>query len=217
MKILKSFFLCIILIFLFEYIVYADDIDSEELEDISPFIEVSSNIITEPSINSRAAIVYDRNSGLVLFEKNETKKRKMASTTKIMTAIIVIENSNLDDIVTVSSKAAGTGGSRLGLHTNDKITVKNLLYGLMLCSGNDAAVALAEHVGKDITGFANLMNSKANMVIIPMQDILHLNAKSRMNTPGTLIDTNWTWKLADFKDFEKKLDRFSEMIQISQR
>ena len=61
------------------------------------------------------------------------------------------------------------------------------------------------------------MNSKANMVIIPMQDILHLNAKSRMNTPGTLIDTNWTWKLADFKDFEKKLDRFSEMIQISQR
>lgn len=64
---------------------------------------------------------------------------------------------------------------------------------------------------------AFLMNSKANMVIIPMQDILHLNAKSRMNTPGTLIDTNWTWKLADFKDFEKKLDRFSEMIQISQR
>ena len=140
MKILKSFFLCIILIFLFEYIVYADDIDSEELEDISPFIEASSNIITEPSINSRAAIVYDRNSGLVLFGKNETKKRKMASTTKIMTAIIVIENSNLDDIVTVSSKAAGTGGSRLGLHTNDKITVKNLLYGLMLCSGNDDAV-----------------------------------------------------------------------------
>jgi len=84
----------------------------------------------------------------------------MASTTKILTAIMVIENANLDDIVTVSSKAAGTGGSRLGLHTNDKISVRDLLYGLMLCSGNDAAVALAEHVGSDISGFATLMNNK---------------------------------------------------------
>ena len=161
MKILKTFFLCVILIFLFEYIVYADDIDTEILEDISPYIETTSNIITEPSINSRAAIIYDRNSGLILFGKNENEKRKMASTTKIITAIIVIENSNLDDIVTVSSKAAGTGGSRLGLHTNDKISVKNLLYGLLLCSGNDAAVALAEYVGKDVYGFADLMNAKA--------------------------------------------------------
>lgn len=82
------------------------------------------------------------------------------TTMKIITAIIVIENANLDDIVTISSKAAGTGGSRLGLHTDDKISVRNLLYGLMLCSGNDAAVALAEHVGGDVPSFANLMNRK---------------------------------------------------------
>lgn len=79
-----------------------------------------------------------------------------------MTAIIVIEKSNLEDIVTVSKKAASTGGSRLGLHTDDKISVLNLLYGLLLCSGNDAAVALAEYVGGDVSNFANLMNSKAS-------------------------------------------------------
>ena len=78
--------------------------------------------------------------------KNENKKVAMASTTKIMTAIIVIESGKLEDEVTVSAKAGGIGGSRLGLKKNDKITVRNLLYGLMLCSGNDAAIALAEHI-----------------------------------------------------------------------
>lgn len=154
---------CIILflfIFTNNYIVFADDEDFEHIDDIFHFVETTSNIVTEPSINSRAAIVLDRNSGFVLFGKNENEKRKMASTTKIMTAIIVIENSSLDNIVTVSKKAAGTGGSRLGLHTNDKISVLNLLYGLLLCSGNDAAVALAEYVGGDISGFADLMNQK---------------------------------------------------------
>ena len=72
----------------------------------------------------------------------------MASTTKIMTCIVVIENADLNAEVKVSAKAAGTGGSRLGLKKDDKITIKDLLYGLMLRSGNDAAVALAEYVGK---------------------------------------------------------------------
>ena len=85
----------------------------------------------------------------------------MASTTKIMTAMVVIQNTNLDNIVEVSKKAAGTGGSRLGLKTGDKISVKDLLYGLLLRSGNDAAVALAEYVGGDIEGFAQLMNQNA--------------------------------------------------------
>lgn len=143
-------------------IAFADDEDFETINDISHYLNASADIMTEPTINSRAAIVYDRNSGQILFGKNENEKRKMASTTKIMTAIIVIENSHLDDIVAISSKAAGTGGSRLGLHTNDKISVKNLLYGLLLCSGNDAAVALAEHVGGTVSGFAELMNQKCS-------------------------------------------------------
>lgn len=160
MKFYKLFGAFFIFIFSFNYIVFANDENEEIVNNISSFIEVSSEISHEPTINSRAAIIYDRSSGAVLFGKNENEKRKMASTTKIMTAIVVLENSNLDDIVTVSSKAAGTGGSRLGLKTNDKISVRDLLYGLMLCSGNDAAVALAEHVGGNIQGFATLMNNK---------------------------------------------------------
>ena len=161
MKVYKALLCLFIMIFLYVLPVFADDEDFENFSDISSVINASSEITTEPTINSRAAIVYDRLSGTILYGKNENEKRKMASTTKIMTAIVVIEKSNLNDIVIVSSKAAGTGGSRLGLHTNDKISVLNLLYGLLLCSGNDAAVALAEYVGESVEGFADLMNAKA--------------------------------------------------------
>lgn len=140
MKVYKVLLCLLITIFSYILPVYADDEDFENFSDISSVINASSEIVAEPTINSRAAIVYDRSSGTILFGKNENEKRKMASTTKIMTAIVVIEKSNLEDIVTVSSKAAGTGGSRLGLHTDDKISVLNLLYGLLLCSGNDDAV-----------------------------------------------------------------------------
>ena len=85
-------------------------------------------------IFKKACLIYDIDSGRVLFEKNGYTKRPMASTTKIMTATIVLENANLQDTVQVSKKSAGTGGSRLGLKTNDKVTVNDLLYGLMLRS-----------------------------------------------------------------------------------
>ena len=115
-----------------------------------------------PAINSRAYVVIDRKSNTILVGKNENQKKKMASTTKIMTALVVIEHTNLSDTVEISKKAASTGGSRLGLKTGDKITVSDLLYGLMMRSGNDAAVALAEHIAGSISGFADLMNEKAN-------------------------------------------------------
>lgn len=206
MKILRLLFLCVIIISLFEFTVYADDIDSEVLDNILPYIEASSNIVAQPTINSRSAIIYDRNSNLILFGKNENEKRKMASTTKIMTAIVVIENSNLDDIVTISSKAAGTGGSRLGLHTNDKITVKNLLYGLMLCSGNDAAVALAEHVGKDVSGFATLMNNKAKE--------LNLSNTHFVTPHGLDNDEHYTtaYELAVLTDYALKNEVFCKIV-----
>lgn len=117
--------------------VYADDED-EQIDDVGleaqMFQEVSTNIEKEPILNSRAAIVYDRTTKKVMWGKNENTKRAMASTTKIMTAIVVLENANLSDIVTISKKAANTGGSRLKVNTDDKISVNDLLYGLMLRS-----------------------------------------------------------------------------------
>ena len=122
---------------------FCDDIGDDEIIDVNSEI-TSSNLskkeIKPPDINSRACVVIDRNTNTILYGKNEKQKRKMASTTKIMTATIIIENCNLDETIEVSKKAAGTGGSRLGLKTGDKITVRDLLYGLMLRSGNDDAV-----------------------------------------------------------------------------
>lgn len=113
------------------------------------------------NLNARSCVVLDRSSKNILFGKNEFNKVKMASTTKIMTATIIIENCDLSQTVTISKKAAGTGGSRLGLKTGDKITIRDLLYGLLLVSGNDAAVALAEACSGSVPDFANLMNEKA--------------------------------------------------------
>lgn len=140
-----------------------DQIDNEIIDVNTEIISNSTNknSIKVPETNSRACVVIDRNTNTILYGKNENTKRKMASTTKIMTATIIIENYNLDETIEVSKKAAGTGGSRLGLKTGDKITIRDLLYGLMLCSGNDAAVALAEYASGNIQEFAKLMNQKA--------------------------------------------------------
>lgn len=139
----KCLLVLIIFINLFTGIIYADDnltdsnLSSKELNNA---IETSSDLTDIPTINARHAIILDRNSKTILYGKKEKENCKMASTTKIMTAIVVIENANLEDTVTISSKAARTGGSRLGLSTDDTITVENLLYGLMMRSGNDSAV-----------------------------------------------------------------------------
>lgn len=157
--------LTVVIIFFSSLTVFANLEEDEESFNVDKIkeevIETTNNITDSPKINSRIALVYDRASGRILFEKNGNKHTPMASTTKIMTAIVVAENSNLSDIVTIDTKSANTGGSRLGLKKNDKITVNDLLYGLMLKSGNDAAVALAIHVGGSVEGFAKLMNDKS--------------------------------------------------------
>lgn len=161
-KIFKLFIIFIIIIQI-SIISYCDDIDIETVDvnaQVISNITQTQNGIKIPDTNSRSCVVIDRNTNTILYGKNENTIRKMASTTKIMTATIIIENCNLNETIEVSKKAAGTGGSRLGLKTGDKITIKDLLYGLMLCSGNDAAVALAEYAGGSIDGFANLMNNK---------------------------------------------------------
>lgn len=161
----KIFILFSILSLGISTISFCDDIDDDEVIDVNAEITASATSKTEikaPDTNSRACVVIDRNTNTILYGKNEKQQRKMASTTKIMTATIIIENCNLDETIEVSKKAAGTGGSRLGLKTGDKITIRDLLYGLMLRSGNDAAVALAEYAGGNIEGFAELMNKKAS-------------------------------------------------------
>lgn len=135
-KLLKIILILLILINICSGAIYADDGDEEELNKIEmqEIVESATKPTIEPVLNSKSAIIYDRTTKKVIWGKNEYKKRAMASTTKIMTAIVVLENSKLTDTVTVSKKAANTGGSSLKLKENDKVTVNDLLYGLMLRS-----------------------------------------------------------------------------------
>ena len=209
---IKKLFLIFILIFVFTPLKsFADDESAEDnlqINNIIESLEASSTDISKiPNINARHAIILDRNSKLMLYGKKENEICKMASTTKIMTAIIVLENSRLDDVVTISKKSAGTGGSRLGLSTNDKISVNDLLYGLMMRSGNDAAVALAEHVAGNIQNFSLLMNNKAKHLKLLL---------TNFETPhGLDSDNHYTtaFDLARLADYALQNEQFSKIVK----
>lgn len=146
----------------FDRLVSADDYAEED-----NYVQIFSNNSIPvdkkkiPYINALAAVVIDTRSGRVLYEKQAYSRRSMASTTKIMTAIVAIEKGNLTDVVTVSKRAASIWGSDIKLREGEKLSLRELLYGLMLKSGNDAAIAIAEHIGGSVEGFCEMMNRKA--------------------------------------------------------
>lgn len=203
-KILYSIFIFLLILLNFST-VCADDVDNEgEFENT---VEVTASSVTAlPKTNSRRYIVYDRISKSMIIGKNEDVKSAMASTTKIMTTIVILEKSDLDETVTVSAKAGGTGGSRLGLKRGDKASVKDLLYGLMLRSGNDAAVALAEHVGGSVKEFAELMNEKAIELGL---------TNTHFVTPHGLDDANHyttALELAKLTDYAMDNETFAKIV-----
>ena len=165
-KIKKILSIFLILIFLisstFSAFSYEDDeVNDKETISLIESLEVSSNTSNAPDVNSTHIIAIDRNTERILFEKSAFDKTPMASTTKILTSIIAIERCNLNDEVSISSKAAHTSGSTLGITANTKMRMEDLLYGLMLRSGNDCAVAIAEHIGGTTDVFSTIMNKKA--------------------------------------------------------
>lgn len=124
-------------------------------------ISVPRHSSAEMGVSARSAILIEQESGRVLFEKDAHTKRRIASITKIMTAILAIESGKMDEKATVSNRAIHTEGSAVYLQEGEKIKLEDLVYGLMLRSGNDAAVAIAEHVGGSVEGFVHIMNQKA--------------------------------------------------------
>ena len=115
--------------------------------------------------SAKAMCVIEKDSGRILYSKNENEQLPMASTTKIITAITVLQNcNNLDEYITVDDSAIGVEGTSIYLRKGEQISVKDLLYGLMLRSGNDSATALACHVGGSVEGFADKMNELAKTI-----------------------------------------------------
>ncbi len=113
------------------------------------------------AISAGSAILQDAQTGRVLYEKSADRQSLIASTTKIMTALVICEQTNVLDRVRIPQEAVGIEGSSMYLKAGEVLTVQDLLYGLMLHSGNDAAVALAIYCGGTVEGFAELMNDKA--------------------------------------------------------
>ncbi len=117
--------------------------------------------LESPSLAAQSAVLIDGETGRVLYAKDAEQARPMASTTKIMTCIVALENASLDDTVEVSDYAASMPDVQLGIRKGETYRLRDLLYSLMLESHNDSAVAVAEHVGGSVEGFAAMMNQKA--------------------------------------------------------
>lgn len=126
----------------------------------------NTTLCLENSLTSaRGMCVLEGESNRVLYEKDKDKKLACASTTKIVTAITVIENcQNIDEVIKIDNKAVGVEGTSIYLRPNEEIKIRDLLYGLMLRSGNDAATALAIHISGSVQKFADLMNETAKTV-----------------------------------------------------
>ena len=115
-------------------------------------------------VSAASAVLVEQKTGRVLFEKDANTKRRIASITKIMTAILAIESGKMNQTVKVSEQATRAEGSSVYLKPGEKIKLNDLVYGLMLRSGNDTAVAIAEHVGGSLDGFVHIMNQKAKEI-----------------------------------------------------
>ncbi|WJH34236.1 D-alanyl-D-alanine carboxypeptidase family protein [Paenibacillus aurantius] len=126
----------------------------------------SSRVLAVEPITTHAqgAALIDVTSGRILYSQQGDRPMRIASLTKIMTAIVAIEKGDISDMVTVGPNAYRKEGSSIYLNLGEKISLEHLLYGLMLRSGNDAATAIAEHVGGSVEGFATLMNAKAEEI-----------------------------------------------------
>lgn len=124
----------------------------------------------------------DSDTGRVLYGVNESEKKLVASTSKIMSAMVVINNANLDEIVEIDQNVLKSFGSGIYVEVGEKISIRDLLYGLLLRSGNDAAIALAYHVGGSIEGFAHLMNELASS--LDMKNTHFINASGLENEAG---------------------------------
>lgn len=201
-KIISLFLIIILLIPIF---CFADDNLLDDLEEFEVY-EASNSSSEEPTTNSKSIIAIDRKTLSVLYEKNAYTKVPMASTTKIMTCIIALENSSLNDIITVSKRSASVHGSTLGLITNMQISMNDLLYGLMLRSGNDCAIAIAEKISGSVENFSILMNQKAKELGLE---------NTHFVTPHGLDDQNHyttPYDLAILTDYALKNEKFKTIV-----
>lgn len=149
-----------------------------------------------PKIDAQSAILMDAKTGQILYEKNSHIRSAPASTTKVLTAIIALESGHLDDEVKISMRAASTAGSSMHLNAGQRISLRELVTGLLLRSGNDAAVAIAEHLAGSVENFVSLMNHKAELLNAIDSHFANPHGLSAPAHYSTAFDLAWITRYA---------------------
>lgn len=162
------------------------------------------------NINAKSAIVLDSGTDAVLYSKNSEEKLPIASLTKIMTALIILDNVELDKTVTISQEAFNTVGSKNGLAVGEKITVGNLLKVMLVNSNNIAANALAERASGNINDFVKLMNKKANL--IGLENTIFLNPSGLDSAKGDNVST--AYDISQLVDYALEKPLIWEILRI---
>lgn len=164
------------------------------------------------SVSARSAILYEPETGTVLFEKNANEERAIASTTKILTAVVALENAKLTDTVTVPKSCVGIEGTSMYLQEGEKLTVSDLLYGTLLRSGNDAATTLAYFVSRgDVSRFVDMMNETAKRIGMK---------NSRFKNPSGLPDKghfSTAYDMAKLSAYALTIPEFSEIVSTKEK
>jgi len=176
-------------------------------EEVLPSLKNAGNV----QVGSKSYIIYDTSSRAVIAGKNENLRFAPASTAKIMAATIVIENYSLDRVLTATNlKALGPDNSRMGLVDGESMTVRNLLYGMMLPSGNDAAYVLAENYPGGISSFVSKMNDKAKEL-----DLIN----TKFFDPDGYDDNNYTtaYDLARLGAYAIKNPVFAQIVSTKNK
>lgn len=149
-----------------------------------------------PTLSCESYVTMDLKTGEVLYSKNEKTSLPMASTTKMMTALVVVEREDLDRVVTVDEQSCGIEGSSVNLYKGEKISIRDLLYALMLESANDAAVCLARAVSGSVEEFATLMNEKANELSMTGTHFVNPHGLEDPEHYSTALDLALLWQYA---------------------
>jgi D-alanyl-D-alanine carboxypeptidase (penicillin-binding protein 5/6) len=167
------------------------------------------SITNVKGITASSAVAMDLNSGRVLYDNNMNNKRLIASITKIMTCIIVLENSDIKKEITVGDEVLKAYGSAIYIEMGEKITIENLLYGLMLRSGNDAAIVLAKNVSGNMDNFVKLMNELAGK--IGMKNTTFINDNGLEDNDGN-GNISTAYDMALLTTYAYKNDKFRKII-----
>ena len=166
------------------------------------------------ALSASSVTLMDMDNNRVLYSYNEDEKKLIASTTKIMTSIVAINNANINDIVTIDDSILKSYGSGIYVEVGEEMSLENLLYGLMLRSGNDAAIAIANHVGGSMEGFVGLMNETAKSIGMKNTTFLNSSGLEESNGEGNM---STSYDMALLMSYAMKNDMFKTIVATKEK